>query len=106
MHREQATVLHTGTRSQPRSLSLITWQRLTMSAVVALSAILNVYQLNQEGYANTYYAAAVKSMLINWHNFFFVSFDPGGFVAVDKPPLGLWVETASAKLFGFSGVTL
>ena len=38
-----------------------------------------------------------------WHNFFFVSFDPGGFVTVDKPPLGFWIQTASAKLFGFHG---
>ena len=36
----------------------------------------------------------------------FVSFDPGGFVSIDKPPLGFWIETASAKLFGFSGVSL
>jgi 4-amino-4-deoxy-L-arabinose transferase-like glycosyltransferase len=45
-------------------------------------------------------------MLQSWHNFFFVSFDPGGFVSIDKPPLGFWIETASAKLFGFSGLSL
>jgi 4-amino-4-deoxy-L-arabinose transferase-like glycosyltransferase len=45
-------------------------------------------------------------MLKSWHNFFFVSFDPGGLVSVDKPPLALWLEAASAKLFGFSGTTL
>jgi len=48
----------------------------------------------------------VKSMLTSWHNFFFVSFDAGGFVTVDKPPLGLWVQAASAALFGFNGVSL
>ena len=42
-------------------------------------------------------------MLQSWHNFFFVSFDPGGLVSVDKPPLALWLEAASAKLFGYSG---
>jgi 4-amino-4-deoxy-L-arabinose transferase-like glycosyltransferase len=36
----------------------------------------------------------------------FVSFDPGSFVSIDKPPLGFWIEMASAKLFGFSGVSL
>jgi 4-amino-4-deoxy-L-arabinose transferase-like glycosyltransferase len=36
----------------------------------------------------------------------FVSFDPGGFVSIDKPPLGFWIETASARLFGFSGLSL
>src|SRR5690242_21057907 len=45
-------------------------------------------------------------MLESWHNFFFVSFDPGGLVSVDKPPLALWVEAASAKVFGYSGVAI
>ena len=39
---------------------------------------------------------------MNWHNFFFVSFDPSGFVSIDKPPLGFWIQAVSAKLFGFS----
>ena len=38
----------------------------------------------------------------NWHNFFFASYDPGGFVTVDKPPVGFWFQVASAKLFGFT----
>jgi 4-amino-4-deoxy-L-arabinose transferase-like glycosyltransferase len=45
-------------------------------------------------------------MLTSWHNFFFVSFDPAGFLAADKPPLGLWIQVASAKLFGFSGLSM
>ena len=45
-------------------------------------------------------------MLRSLHNFFFVSFDPGGLVTVDKPPLALWVQAASAKLFGFSPLSL
>jgi 4-amino-4-deoxy-L-arabinose transferase-like glycosyltransferase len=38
----------------------------------------------------------------NWHNFFFASFDPGGFVTIDKPPLGFWLQTLSTKIFGFT----
>src|ERR1035441_1263760 len=45
-------------------------------------------------------------MLISFHNFFFVSFDPAGFVTVDKPPIALWVQAASAKLLGYGGFTL
>ncbi len=45
-------------------------------------------------------------MLKNWHNFFFVSFDGAGLVSVDKPPLGLWLQAASVKLFGFSGFSV
>jgi 4-amino-4-deoxy-L-arabinose transferase-like glycosyltransferase len=74
--------------------------------VVALSAVLNLHRLSQNGYANVFYSAAVKSMLRSWHNFVFVSFDPGGLITVDKPPLALWLQAASAKLFGFSPLSL
>lgn len=104
-------------RYQPCSLScvqvaaaLLPGQRarhwLLSVPVLALSAFLNFFRLQQNGYGNLYYAAAVKSMLVNWHTFFFVSFDPGGFIAVDKPPVGLWLQTLSAKLFGFCGFSL
>lgn len=79
------------------------WHRCLLGAILLLSAFLNFYRLDQQGYTNNYYAAGVKSMTLSWHNFFFVSFDPGGFVTIDKPPLGFWLEAASAKLFGFSG---
>jgi len=74
--------------------------------IVLLSGFLNFFQLSREGYANSYYAAAVKSMSMNWHNFFFAAFDPSAFVTIDKPPLGFWFQVASVKLFGFNGVSL
>lgn len=77
-----------------------------LAGVLALSLVLNTHRLAQNGYANTFYSAGVKSMLHSWHNFFFVSFDPGGLVTIDKPPLGVWVQTASAQLFGFSPLSL
>jgi 4-amino-4-deoxy-L-arabinose transferase-like glycosyltransferase len=45
-------------------------------------------------------------MMRSLHNFFFVSYDPGGLITVDKPPLGLWAQAASAKIFGFSPLSL
>jgi 4-amino-4-deoxy-L-arabinose transferase-like glycosyltransferase len=77
-----------------------------LAAILLLATGLNVVGLDREAYGNTYYAAAVKSMLTGWHNFFFASFDAGGFVSVDKPPVGLWVQAASAWLFGFNGLSL
>jgi 4-amino-4-deoxy-L-arabinose transferase-like glycosyltransferase len=79
---------------------------IALAGVLALSAVLNTYKLSQNGYANIFYSAAVKSMLHTLHNFVFASFDPGGLVTVDKPPLALWVQVASAKLFGFSPLSL
>lgn len=78
------------------------WHSVSLAAIMLASIFMNFYQLGQNGYANGYYAATVRSMLDSWHNFFFVSFDPGGFVTVDKPPLGFWLQAASAKIFGFS----
>jgi 4-amino-4-deoxy-L-arabinose transferase-like glycosyltransferase len=75
---------------------------LALAGVLALSAVLNTHRLSQNGYGNIFYSAGVKSMLRSWHNFFFVSFDPGGLIMVDKPPLGLWAQALSAKLFGFT----
>src|SRR5919202_844548 len=88
-----------------RSLAKVPGHLLALTAVLVLSAFLNLFRLTNEGYGNAYYAAAVKDMLTSWHNFFFVSFD-AGFVTVDKPPLGLWVQAASAELFGFHGWSL
>ncbi|NCP16541.1 glycosyltransferase family 39 protein, partial [bacterium] len=94
------------TEAVAKKLTLPRWHYLALAAVLALAIWLHFYRLGQEGYGNLYYAAAVKSMLTNWHNFFFASFDPGGFVTVDKPPLGLWVQAASAALLGLSGFSL
>lgn len=74
--------------------------------VIAVSAVLNTHRLDRNGYANVFYSAGVRSMLRSLHNFLFVSSDPGGLVTVDKPPLALWLQAASAKLFGFSPSSL
>ena len=86
--------------------SRIRGRHLALLAITLLAAFLSFYRLEQEGWGNLYYAATVKSMLSSWHNFFFASFDPGGFVSVDKPPLGLWIQALSASLFGFNGLSL
>jgi 4-amino-4-deoxy-L-arabinose transferase-like glycosyltransferase len=75
---------------------------LALVGITSISVFMNFFQLGQNGFGNLYYAAGVRSMLNNWHNFFFVSYDPGGFVTLDKPPLGFWLQIASARLFGFT----
>src|SRR6476660_4475709 len=82
------------------------WRRRTLLLIALIAAFCDFYQLQANGYANLYYAAAVRSMMQSWHNFFFVAYDPGGFVSVDKPPLGFWIQTISAKIFGYSGFSI
>jgi len=76
------------------------------AAILLLAAGLRLWWLDQNGYDNEYYAAAVRSMASNWHAFFYNSFDPTGFVSVDKPPVALWLQAISVKLFGFHGLTV
>jgi len=77
-----------------------------MASVLALATYLDFWRLSANGYGNTYYAAAVRSMALNWHNLFYVSYDPGGYISVDKPPLGFWIQVASVKLFGYNSFSL
>lgn len=81
----------------------LTKEKILLGLILILSSVLNIANLGIEGYANQYYAAGVKSMTMSLKNFFFVSFDPAGFVTIDKPPLGFWIQSISAKIFGFSG---
>ncbi len=88
----------------PSMGALLGWAAL--APVLALSAVLGTREALQNGYANVFCAAGVKSMLSSLHDFLYASFDPGGLVTVDKPPLSLWVQVLSAKLFGFSHLSL
>ncbi|MDD1687424.1 glycosyltransferase family 39 protein [Methanoregula sp.] len=79
---------------------------LLLAGILLLAAFLNIWNIWSQGISNAYYAAAVRSMLENPAMLFFNSFDAAGFITVDKPPVGLWVQAASAALLGFSGWSL
>jgi 4-amino-4-deoxy-L-arabinose transferase-like glycosyltransferase len=75
--------------------------RWALTAVLLLAAVLRLWRLEQNGWGAEYYSAAVRSMASDWHNFLFAAFDPAGFLSVDKPPVALWLQVLSVKLFGF-----
>ena len=52
---------------------------------------------------NFFYDAAVRSMGGSWHAFLYGALNPNASLAVDKPPVDLWLQVASTKLFGLSG---
>ena len=89
---------------QPRSRAVTRRRALPfpeLGALLLLAGVLNLWALNRNGWANDYYSAAVRSMSSSWHNFLYDSFDPSGLMTVDKPPLALWVQALSARVFGF-----
>jgi 4-amino-4-deoxy-L-arabinose transferase-like glycosyltransferase len=82
------------------------WELISFAAILALGFVLRLYSLGRNGFGNEYYSAGVFSMTRSLHNFFFNAFDPAGVLAVDKPPVALWVQVLSAKLFGFAPLSV
>lgn len=93
-----------GNSQKVQRQDLLAWGGLAL--IILLAATLRFSNINSLGYVNHYYAAAVKSMLQSWHNFFFVAAEPGGSVSVDKPPLGLWLQAISAYFLGVNSLGL
>jgi 4-amino-4-deoxy-L-arabinose transferase-like glycosyltransferase len=80
--------------------------RPELGFLLILAGVLDLWSLTLNGWANTYYSAAVRSMSTNWHDFLFASFDKAGVMTVDKPPLSLWVQALSARVFGFNSLSI
>ena len=75
--------------------------RPELLALVFLAAVLDLWALDRNGFANEYYSAAVRSMSESWNAFLFGTFDASGVMTVDKPPMALWVQALSVRVFGF-----
>lgn len=84
----------------------ISKEGIALVFIAMLSGALNFANISKESFGNTYYSAAVRSMSMSLKNFFFVSFDPSGFITIDKPPVGFWFQAISTKIFGYSGASI
>src|SRR5215472_8131437 len=82
------------------------WARPALFALLAVTALLYLWDLGRNGYANDFYAAAVQAGMRSWKAFFFGSFDSSNFITVDKTPASLWVDGLSARIFGFGSWSL
>jgi len=92
--------------SAPRAEGLSRgWQWAIVGAITLVAAILRLTQIGKVP-PDPFYDAAVRSMTLSWHNFFFGAFEPGASVSIDKPPVDLWLQVASVKLLGFTSTTL
>lgn len=82
------------------------WVRPGLWAILVLASVLYGWKLSESGYANSFYAAAVKSGSQSWKAFFFGSLDAKSFITVDKPPMALWVMGLFARVIGFGSWSL
>ncbi|WP_210604968.1 ArnT family glycosyltransferase [Brevibacterium oceani] len=77
---------------------------LTMLTLGTIAAFLA--NLSANGWANSFYAAAVQAGSENWEAFLFGSLDSANAITVDKPPAALWLMALSARVFGFSSFSM
>jgi 4-amino-4-deoxy-L-arabinose transferase-like glycosyltransferase len=91
-----------------RRVSALPWRFPPVVTLVPVALLAALLRLTSFGSVriDPYYDAAVRSMTLSWHNFFYGAFEPGGSVSIDKAPVDLWLQVASVKLFGFSSVAL
>ncbi len=99
-----------GRRSGRRAWGRVGLERVLgrpeLLGLLGLAGVLNLWGLSINGWANQYYSAAVRSMSTSWHDFLFASLDRSGLMTVDKPPLSLWIQALSARVFGFHPLSL
>ncbi len=78
------------------------WERPALLGLLAVTALLYLWDLAASGYANSFYSAAVQAGSVNWEAFFYGSSDAANSITVDKPPASLWIMALSVRLFGLS----
>jgi 4-amino-4-deoxy-L-arabinose transferase-like glycosyltransferase len=77
------------------------WRRwAALLVIAALAGLSYAWALGRDP-LEIYYAAAVRSMSMSWHNFFYGAFDPAATVTVDKLPGALWIQALAVRAFGF-----
>src|SRR5437879_5973854 len=77
-------------------------RRVSLAALLAVTAALYLWDLGASGWANQFYAAAVQAGSASWKAMLFGSSDAANAITVDKTPGALWVMDISARLFGFN----
>ncbi|CAN5547461.1 hypothetical protein BH10PSE6_BH10PSE6_16470 [soil metagenome] len=77
-----------------------------LGTVLGLAAVLRLWGLEANGFGTEYYAAGVRSALQGGALLFYNSFDPAGFISLDKPPVAFWIQAIFATVLGFGGWTI
>jgi len=80
----------------------VTGHHVAFAGLLTLTGTLYLWGLAANGWANSFYSAAVQASSQNWTAFLFGSTDAGNAITVDKTPGALWIMDASVRLFGFN----
>ncbi|WAC52923.1 ArnT family glycosyltransferase [Frigoribacterium sp. SL97] len=82
------------------------WERPAFLALLVATGALYLVNLSANGWANSFYSAAVQAGSQNWEAFLYGSSDAANSITVDKPPASLWVMALSVRVFGLSSFSI
>ncbi len=82
------------------------WERPAFLALLVATGASYLVNLSANGWANSFYSAAVQAGSQNWEAFLFGSSDAANSITVDKPPASLWIMALSVRVFGLSSFSI
>ncbi|RJO76693.1 DUF2029 domain-containing protein [Nocardia panacis] len=97
-----ATLSAPETAPAPVPARRINWEKPALAVLLLGTGIAYLINLGANGWANSFYSAAVQAGSESWQAFFFGSSDAANSITVDKPPASLWLMELSVRLFGLS----
>ncbi|WP_069164778.1 glycosyltransferase family 39 protein [Nocardia altamirensis] len=87
---------------EPAAARKIRWEYPALAALLIGTTIAYLCNLSANGWANSFYSAAVQAGSVSWKAFFFGSSDAANSITVDKPPASLWLMELSVRAFGLN----
>ena len=99
MHSHEAATTLRASKSVPK-------EKIGVAVLLLATAALYFWNLSNNDYGNSFYAAAAQAGADNWTAFFFGSSDMANSITVDKTPLSLWPAMLAVKAFGLNSYTL
>lgn len=85
-----------------RRLSSRFAHRMSLALLLAGTAVAYLWNLSSNGWANSFYSAAIQAGARSWQAWLFGSSDMANSITVDKPPASLWVPALSVRIFGLN----
>jgi 4-amino-4-deoxy-L-arabinose transferase-like glycosyltransferase len=84
---------------QPSGRRAVWLRRAALVLIAALAGLSYAWASSQDT-LEYYYAAAVRSMSVSWHDFIFAAVDPAGTISLDKLPGAFWIQALAVRALG------
>lgn len=97
-----ATLTTTPVAAEPRPKPEFRWEYPALAVLLIGTTVAYLCNLSANGWANSFYSAAVQAGSVSWKAFFFGSSDAANSITVDKPPASLWLMELSVRAFGLN----